>query len=152
MCSKDNCPHYGDLMCSCLICGTSANEIIADLKHFHENILEAKWELEYTNLDNPENRRLCLVGTCRCCGNRLCTVIHITENLPKDDFLAEICRHVFLFSRNVGLSFSLQDFEKMFVALFHEEDQSYIWEWLEHKGNRYAAWMYGRTKKTEEQI
>ena len=113
MCEKKTCPHRGDDMCTCMKRGNTAEEWIADLVHLCGHITEAKWELEYTALDSPKQRRLCLVGHCRSCGKRLCTGVHIPETLDRDEFLSAAFLHMGLYGRSIGMDTASPAFREM---------------------------------------
>ena len=138
MCEKKTCPHRGDDMCTCMKRGNTAEEWIADLVHLCGHITEAKWELEYTALDSPKQRRLCLVGHCRSCGKRLCTGVHIPETLDRDEFLSAAFLHMGLYGRSIGMDTASPAFREMFTSLFHREDQTILQEWLSRPENREA--------------
>ena len=130
-------------MCTYLRSDGTAAGAMADLMCLVANMVNAGWELEHTALEQPEQRRLCLVGVCQRCGGRLCLGLRITDGLDRNDLLAEIYRHMRQISHNFGLSRSSRE---MFVELFHEEDQPFVREWLKRPENRDVAQMY-RGKK-----
>lgn len=70
MCQKPECPHKGDVMCSCKeIQGPDWMEKIV---YLFQKIREPKAELFYMTLDAPRPYRLCVSGSCKRCGGRLC--------------------------------------------------------------------------------
>lgn len=150
MCERKNCSNCGNAECSCLSGGMAAEDQIKDVIYLYENIVNMAWELEYSSLHDLGGCRLCLLGTCRRCGGRLCFELHVTEGLDCDDFLAESYRHIYQCSYGTGLRPLWREFREMFVRLFHQEDQPFIRAWLARPENQNIPQMYRRKKKSEE--
>lgn len=129
MSEKPECPHKADGMCSCE--PIKAKDPIHAIVHFLLNVRDAVWELDYEDLNKPEERRLCLAGVCGLCGGRLCFCMTPAENLTGEDFLAAAYSRLKGFHDLNGQRMDSEEFRKRFVRLFHEPDRPHVRQWLE---------------------
>lgn len=136
MCETRSCPHEADALCTCRALKERDKDIIGLLTHIHENMTDVEWELDYTDLSRPEKRRLCLVGTCRICGGRLCHELDASDELAGDDFLAAISRdlHQFYFAADRWIT--QYEFCERFARMFHPQDQVLVRAWMDRPENR----------------
>ena len=148
MCDKNVCPHKAEEMCACRPVREKNEDVLALVEHVAVNMTDIRWELEYTDIDQPEKRRLCRVGTCRVCGGRLCHDMDASDQLAGDDFLAAIYRHLYQLHNAGGNHMANAEFRRRFVEMFHEQDRPFIREWLERPENGHVCRMYRRSVKT----
>lgn len=136
MCEKRSCPHEADALCTCRALKERDKDIIGLLTHIHENMKDVEWDLDYTDLSRPEKRRLCLVGTCRLCGGRLCQELDASDDLAGDDFLSAISHrlHRYYFSGNRRIT--QYEFCERFARMFHPQDRELVREWMGRPENR----------------
>lgn len=136
MCGKRSCRHEADALCTCRALRERDNNIMGLLTHIHENMKAVEWELDYTDLSHPEKRRLCLVGTCRVCGGRLCQELHASDELAGDDFLAAVSRHLRQYYFEEDRRITQREFCERFARMFHPQDRELVREWMERAENR----------------
>ena len=72
MCETSKCRNQAEGLCSCPPVKNRGENILALIEHVAANMTNIRWELDYTDINRSEKRRLCLVGVCRLCGGRLC--------------------------------------------------------------------------------
>lgn len=149
MSEKQRCKHDSADLCVCKPIEERDHDPIALLLHVSTNMEKAEWELDYTDINRPEKRRLCLVGVCRVCGGRLCHELDASDDLAGDDFLAAIYRHLYQFHNANGRYMSSREFREKFTLMFHEQDRTFIREWLARPENRNIHSMYRRSAKPE---
>lgn len=135
---KQTCPHGPESLCSCKPLKEREKDIAGFLRHISENMTNEVWELDYTDINRPEKRRLCVVGTCRLCGGRLCYEMDAAEALAGNDFLAAVYHRLYELHRSGGCFMGDSAFRVRFVELFHTQDQPLIRKWLEQPENRAA--------------
>ena len=135
---KQTCPHGPESLCSCKPLKEREKDIAGFLRHISENMTNEVWELDYTDINRPEKRRLCVVGTCRLCGGRLCYEMDAAEALAGNDFLAAVYHRLYELHRSGGCFMGDSAFRVRFVELFHTQDQPLIRKWLEQPENRPA--------------
>lgn len=136
---KQTCPHGPESLCSCKPLKEREKDIAGFLRHISENMTNEVWELDYTDINRPEKRRLCVVGTCRLCGGRLCYEMDAADTLAGNDFLAAVYHRLYELHRSDGCCFMGNSaFRVRFVELFHTQDQPLIRKWLEQPENRAA--------------
>lgn len=131
MSRKAECPHKDEKMCVCE--ALQSGDPITQIAHLFGSIQEPKAELSYTTLENPHPYRLCVFGTCKTCGKRLCICLEKSGDLAGDDFLKAVCRQM---DRVFGTHFGVDPdvLHRMFAELFHEEDRLAVRRWLEGTG------------------
>lgn len=133
---KRTCPHGPESLCSCEPLKRRRKDIVGFLRHISENMKNEVWELDYSDINRPEKRRLCVVGTCRLCGGRLCYEVDAADALAGDDFLAAVYHHLSEFhSAGDCRSVGTRAFRERFVEMFHTQDQALIRKWLERSEN-----------------
>ena len=145
MCQKPECSHKGDVMCSCR--AIKSKDPLLQTIHLLANIREPKAELSYETLESPYPLRLCVFGTCKNCGGRLCVRVGVSVNLSGDDFLAAVYRSLYQGFRS-HFNISSEAFRQMFAELFHEQDRPHIRYWLERPENQSALQLYRKNMKT----
>ena len=59
MCEKSKCRHRTEDLCSCPPVKNREDNLFALLEHMAVNMTDVHWELDYTDLNRPEKRRLC---------------------------------------------------------------------------------------------
>lgn len=148
MCERRKCPHNEQELCSCEAVGKKNGDMLALVEHIAVNMTDIHWELEYTDIDRPEKRRLCRVGVCRVCGGRLCHEMDVSDELAGDDFLAAIYRHLYQLHSAGGNYMTSAEFRRRFVEMFHEQDRPFLREWLARPENSHVAKMYRRSVNT----
>lgn len=131
MCEKRTCSHHGEELCTCRPVKERDADIISLISHVFTNMTDVMWELDYTDINRPEKRRLCLVGVCRVCGGRLCHEVDASDNLTGDDFLAAVYRHLCQVHNAGGRHMARQEFRERFARMFREQERPMIYEWLE---------------------
>lgn len=124
-----NCGHEQDKMCSCISGMNTAKQLI----HIAGNIRHVNWELDYGTLTSPDNIRLCVVGVCGKCGERLCCGLRVGEEKNGDDLIESIYTYLALFHRLVGLQIAQKRFDGDFLLLFHEQDRPAVMAWLDER-------------------
>lgn len=72
MSENQRCKHDPADLCVCKPIEERGHDPVTLLLHVSANMEKEEWELDYTDINQPEKRRLCLVGVCRACGGRLC--------------------------------------------------------------------------------
>ncbi len=133
---KTACPHRAEKLCSCAPVKNRGKDISALAVHVADNMADIRWELEYTDINRPEKRRLCRVGSCRICGGRLCHDVDAFDHLAGDDFLAAVYRHLYEIHNAGDNHMECSEFRLRFVEMFHEQDRPLIRKWLDGAGNR----------------
>lgn len=151
MCETRSCPHKAETLCTCKAIKERDRDIIGLFIHIHENMKDVEWELDYTDLSRPEKRRLCLVGTCRVCGGRLCQELDASDELAGDDFLAAIYRHLYQVRKAGGRHMPSWEFRERFIRMFLEPDQRFIRGWLDRPENQHISQFYRRSVKSAAQ-
>ena len=58
MCEKSKCRHRTEGLCSCSPVKNREDNLLALLEHMAVNMTDVHWELDYTDLNRPEKRRL----------------------------------------------------------------------------------------------
>lgn len=140
MCKRLECSHIGETMCSCE--AIQFSDHIEKIIHLYNHIRDPKAELIYETLEAPYPYRLCVSGTCKKCGGRLCICVGHPQNLAGDGFLTTVYRHLY---HLLNAEFSgIERFRQMFAELFHEQDRSYIRHWLALPENQDISQMYLR--------
>ena len=143
MCEKKHCYQKFGPLCSCS--PVQARDTFQMAIHLAENITDVDWHLSYQSMECVTPYQLCLVGRCRICGGRLCMEQKPFGVNTTDDFLAALYRHLYQFHRNMGQRLSEKEFRSKFVEMFHEEDKSFVTEWLVRPENSHVARMYCRS-------
>lgn len=123
LCRKPACPHTDAEMCRCEPVAAGSAETAAI--HLYQNVRGLKMELGYQSLMAPAPYRLCASGSCKVCGGRLCIGVKLSDFLYGNGFLAEIYHHMKSLHMNEP---------RQIAALFHEEDQAIVLQWLEENG------------------
>lgn len=141
MCERRNCRHNAADLCTCTPVKERAENIFLLIQHVAANMENVEWELDYTDLNRPERRRLCQVGVCRVCGGRLCHEMDASDALAGDDFLAALYRHLYQVHNANGQYM----FRERFIRLFHAQDQPFVQSWLERPENKSVHTMYRRS-------
>ena len=144
MCEKSKCRHRTEGLCSCSPVKNREDNLLALLEHMAVNMTDVHWELDYTDLNRPEKRRLCRVGTCRVCGGVLCHELDASDPLTGDDFLAAVYRHLYQVHRARGRDMTDAQFRRQFVEIFHNQDRPVVRAWLERPENSDVRHMYRR--------
>lgn len=121
-----NCGHEQDKMCICISGMNTARQFI----HIAGNIRNVIWELDYDTLTLPGSVRLCFVGVCARCGERLCYGLRVGEEKTGDDLIESIYTYLDLFHRLDGLQIPRERFDGDFLLLFHEQDRPQVEKWL----------------------
>ena len=142
MCEKKKCLEEKKVLCSCE--ALKSEDIGVLLFHVAENMQDTEWEFDYTTLFCPEPRRLCVAGTCRRCGGRLCCSVELDETAYGDDLLAMAYRRLYQYDRNANHCQRPKPFQERFVDMFHKQDRAFIREWLDRPENRSVHTMYRR--------
>ncbi len=148
MCDKSVCPHKAEELCLCRPVKERDQDVLALVEHVAANMADIRWELDYTDIDRPEKRRLCRVGVCRICGGVLCHEMDASDDLAGDDFLAAVYRHLYQLHNAGGNHMTNSEFRRRYVEMFHEQDRPFIREWLERPENGHVSRMYRRSVKT----
>lgn len=130
MCEIRSCGHDKEALCICKPLKERERDIVGLLTHVYTNMEDVRWELDYTDLSQPEMRRLCLVGTCRLCGGRLCQELSASDELVGDDFLKDIYRCLDQVSNTGDCHIPRQAFQERFIRMFHERDRDMVRAWL----------------------
>ena len=144
MCEKSKCRRRTEDLCSCPPVKNREDNLFALLEHMAVNMTDIRWELDYTDLNRPEKRRLCRVGTCRVCGGVLCHEMDASDHLAGDGFLAAAYRHLYQVHHARGRDMTDAEFRRRFVEMFHDQDRPLIRAWLERQENSDACRMYRR--------
>lgn len=120
-------------LCQCIDWKTE--DIVIGVKHLMNNFEFQRFELEYNTLEPEEHRRLCKVGRCLICGKRLCYGTELSAQDYGDRLLTKIYHWVFhLWNGGKDrLPDGVNCFRDMFLSLFHESDQDFVCEWLNHR-------------------
>ena len=129
------CDHQAPL-CSCI--DWKKDDITLQINHLMQNFEFSGFYLEYNTLESEKNRRLCKVGRCHVCGQRLCYGMELLEQDTGDALLAKIYHWVFCVwdhSRE-QLPDGVNCFRDMFLSLFREPDQDFVCEWLNHRAGQ----------------
>ena len=144
MCEKNKCRHRAEGFCACPPVKIREENFLTLLEHMAVNMMDIRWELDYTDLNHPEKRRLCRVGTCRVCGGVLCHELDASDPLTGDDFLAAVYRHLYQVHRARGRDMTDAQFRRQFVEIFHNQDRPVVRAWLERPENSDVRHMYRR--------
>ena len=150
MCEKVKCQRQAADLCSCPPVRNRAENVLALIEHLTVNMTDIRWELDYTDLERPEKRRLCRVGVCRVCGGVLCHELDASDHLAGDDFLVAVYQHLYQFHHARGRDMTDAEFRRRFVEMFHDQDKPLIRAGLERPENSHLCWMYRRAKESEE--
>lgn len=128
MCEKNHCSRTSEDLCTCM--DWQNGDLIRTVTHLAENITDIDWELDYKDLADVQGQRLCLVGRCKKCGGRLCI-----SQTPKIKTSPEQILSVL--DDSIGQAYSAlrvylrpEEYYDKFTAMFHEEDQPFVKEWL----------------------
>lgn len=152
MCEIRSCGHDKEALCICKPLKERERDIVGLLTHVHTNMEDVRWELDYTDLSQPEMRRLCLVGTCRLCGGRLCQELSVSDELAGDDFLKDIYHRLDQVGNTGDCHIPRQAFQERFIRMFHEQDRDMVRAWLEQPENQWFFQMFRRSVETAPQI
>ena len=142
MCEPSKCPHKTVDLCTCPPVRNRGENLIALLEHMAVNMKDIRWELDYSDLNKPEKRRLCRVGTCRVCGGVLCHELDASDHLAGDGFLAAAYRHLYQVHHARGRDMTDAEFRQRFVEMFHVQDRLAVRAWLERPENSNMWYMY----------
>ena len=126
MCEKSKCRRRTEDLCSCPPVKNREDNLFALLEHMAVNMTDIRWELDYTDLNRPEKRRLCRVGTCRVCGGVLCHEMDASDHLAGDGFLAAAYRHLYQVHHARGRDMTDAEFRRRFVEMFHDQDRPVV--------------------------
>jgi len=121
-----NCGHEQDKMCTCISGMSTARQLI----FIAGNIRNVRWELDYATLAEPGDIRLCIVGDCEKCGDRLCYGIFIGDEATGEGMVESIYTYLALFHKLDGLQMNAKQFNEKFLGLFHKQDRSQVEKWL----------------------
>ena len=144
MCETSKCQHRAEDLCTCPPVKNREDNLLALLEHMAVNMTDIRWELDYTDLNRPEKRRLCRVGTCRVCGGVLCHEMDASDHLAGDGFLAAAYRHLYQVHHARGRDMTDAEFRRRFVEMFHDQDRPVVRAWLERPENRDVRYMCRR--------
>ena len=146
MCEEAACPHASEEFCNCAPVRHKEQDILGLVEHIACSLVNAWWELEYTDLYRPEKRRLCRIGTCRICSGRLCHELALSDLLTGEDLLAAIYRCLQGFRAAQDRYMPIAAFRQMFAEIFREADQPLVREWLEKQKSGCASREYPQRK------
>ncbi|MBQ9648193.1 MAG: hypothetical protein IJV43_07545 [Oscillospiraceae bacterium] len=124
-----NCGHEQDRMCTCIGGMNTARKLI----HIAGNIRDVDWELDYGTLTKPGSVRLCIVGVCVQCGERLCYGLRVGEEKAGEELVESLYTYLDLFHRFDGLQLTRERFDRDFLLLFHEQDRPVVQTWLDRR-------------------
>jgi len=127
MCGNQKCKRSKADMCSCG--PVQEGNVVKIVQHFVDNMIDETWELDYTDLNHPESRRLCLVGVCRQCGGRLCLDIGSSNGLAGSDFIVDTYQRLYQLYHSGWRHMPDQEFWERFIQLFHELDRPIVLDW-----------------------
>lgn len=122
-----NCGHEQDKMCTCISGMNMARQLI----HIAGNIRGVIWELDYSTLTAPSSVRLCIVGVCARCGERLCYGLRVGEKETNEALIESIYTYLDLFHKLDGLLIPREQFDRDFLRLFHVQDRPTVQAWLD---------------------
>ena len=136
-------------LCQCIDWKTE--DIVIGVNHLMNNFVFQRFELEYSTLEPEENRRLCKIGRCSVCGKRLCIGTKLPTQDTVDGLLAKIYRWMYQLWKgpNEPLSEGFHSFREMFLALFHDQDQTFVRKWLSQPENKSVSRMYRHSSREE---
>lgn len=120
-------------LCQCIDWKTG--DLAVGVNHLMNHFEFQRFELEYSTLEPEENRRLCKIGRCLICGKRLCYGTELYAQDSGDRLLTKIYHWVFQMwdSGRECLPDGINCFRDMVLSLFHESDQDFVCEWLNHR-------------------
>lgn len=121
MCGNQKCKRSKADMCSCG--PVQEGNVVRIVQHLVDNMIDETWELDYTDLNHPEDRRLCLVGVCRKCGCWLCINIGGLDELIGNDFLVDTYRRLHELYHTGWRHMPKEEFWARFVQMLHEQDR-----------------------------
>lgn len=122
-----NCGHMQDRMCTCIANMNTAKQLI----HVSSNIRNVGWELDYETLDAPGGIRLCIVGVCAKCGERLCCGLSLGHETRGEKLIDSVYTYLTLFHKIDGLQLTRERFDRDLLLLFHEQDRPAVRTWLD---------------------
>jgi len=123
------CPNT-EPYCKCI--NWKDEDFDVEVDHLIHNFEFLRLEMTYSVLDETSPIRLCEIGRCRKCGGRICigaTESHaglVSKRLEWLYFIA----FEWLRQRRLSESVTPEVFQALFPALFHENDQPFVREWL----------------------
>lgn len=117
-------------LCRCVDWKTS--DLIVQVNHLMTRFEFTGFCLEYNTLEPEENRRICKVGQCRTCGQRLCIGTKLPDQVTADDLVEEIYRWIYRMWD--GPHGPATGFRETFLSLFHSSDQKFVRDWMIRRG------------------
>lgn len=123
------CPNT-EAYCNCI--NWKDEDFDVEVDHLIHNFEFLRLEMTYSVLDEISPIRMCEIGRCRKCGGRICIGATEPHAEPVGKRLEWLYFIAFerLRQRRLSEPVSLEVFQALFPALFHENDQPFVREWL----------------------
>jgi hypothetical protein len=122
---QDHCSQTMPL-CDC----QDNKDIGALIAHMATHFTFQRFALDYHTLEPETGRMLCMIGQCTTCGKRLCCGVSLSGNCAPGELLADIYQWAEKrLPANIPDRMTVMGNE--FIAMFHQEDQLYVRQWLE---------------------
>lgn len=118
--------------CSCP--ERSCSNAAASFLYVQAHMEVERWRLQYKELTGVEDRRLCRIGTCRVCGKALCEGILLDAVSTVEELFSEAWERLQLvgcITNHAALLAHTLRAEKLYVSMFHKEDQPAALAWFE---------------------
>ena len=116
-------------LCNCV--DWKKDDLVLQVNHLMTHFEFSRFELEYNPLEREETRRLCKIGRCRTCGQRLCIGTKLAPQNTVSGLLEEI--YHWMYRMWDGPHGPLTGFREAFLALFRESDQEEVVNWLDRR-------------------
>lgn len=128
MCEKNHCKRSPEDLCTCM--DWQKDDLIRTVMHLAENITDIDWELDYKDLADVQEHRLCMVGRCKKCGGRLCISQTPQIKVSLEQILTALDKSIDQAYIALGVNLHPEEYYDKFTEMFHEEDQLFVKKWL----------------------
>lgn len=117
-------------LCKCV--DWKKDDLLLQVNHLMTNFEFTGFDLEYNTLEAEESCRLCKVGRCHICGQRLCIGTELPAQATVDDLLNEV--YHWMYQMWDGPHGPVTGFHEAFLSLFHESDHELVRGWMKKRG------------------
>lgn len=117
-------------LCNCV--DWKKDDLVLQVNHLMTHFEFRYFQLEYSTLETEENRRLCKVGRCRTCGQRLCIGLKLPAQITSDNLIEKI--YNWIYQMWDGPHGPVTGFQEAFLSLFHDSDQKLVCDWMKRRG------------------
>ncbi len=117
-------------LCRCI--DWKKTDLVLQVNHLMTNFEFTGFDLAYNTLEPEQNRRLCKIGRCRICGQRLCIGTKLPDQSTADELVAEIYHWIYRMWE--GPHGPATGFQESFLSLFRKSDREFVRDWMKRRG------------------